>query len=83
MRIVVLGAHPDDPESGCGGLTVNAVRREHEVCFVHVTAFREGRQFFGRPEREARTEEANAAVYTRADRNKSVKALVPGMNLKP
>ncbi len=62
MRIVVLGAHPDDPESGCGGLTVNAVRRGHEVCFVHATAFREGRTFFGQPERAVRTEEAKAAA---------------------
>ena len=62
MRVIILGAHPDDPESGCGGLAVNAVREGHEVCFVHATAFRAGRQFFGRPEREVRTEEANAAA---------------------
>jgi len=62
MRIIVLGAHPDDPESGCGGLAVNAVQSGHEVLFVHATAFRAGRLFFGRPEREVRTEEAKAAA---------------------
>ena len=62
MRIIVLGAHPDDPESGCGGLAVNAVQRGHEVLFVHATAFRAGRLFFGRSEREVRTEEAKEAA---------------------
>jgi LmbE family N-acetylglucosaminyl deacetylase len=61
MKLVVLGAHPDDPESGCGGLAVNCVRAGHEVVFTYATAYREGRRFFDRPEREVRTEEAREA----------------------
>ena len=61
MKIVVFGAHPDDPESGCGGLAVRSVQAGHDVVFVYATAFRPGRNFFGRPEKEVRTEEALAA----------------------
>lgn len=61
MKILVLGAHPDDPESGCGGLAVRCVQAGQEVVFAYATAFRPGRQFFGRPEKQVRTEEALAA----------------------
>ena len=61
MKILVVGAHPDDPESGCGGLAVRCVEAGHEVVFTYATAFRQGRRFFGRPEKEVRTEEALAA----------------------
>ena len=61
MKILVLGAHPDDPESGCGGLAAGCVEAGHEVVFTYATAFRRGRQCFGRPEKEVRTEEALAA----------------------
>jgi LmbE family N-acetylglucosaminyl deacetylase len=61
LKIVVLGAHPDDPESGCGGLAANCVKTGNEVIFAYVTAYREGRQFFERPEGEVRTEEARKA----------------------
>jgi N-acetylglucosamine malate deacetylase 1 len=61
MKLLILGAHPDDPESGCGGLAAHAVAAGHEVVFAYATAFRRGRSFFGRPEREVRTAEALAA----------------------
>lgn len=61
MKIVVLGAHPDDPESSCGGLAVRCVQGGHEVVFVYATVFRPERQYFGRSEKEVRTEEAKAA----------------------
>ena len=61
MKILVLGAHPDAPELGCGGLAVQCVQAGHEVVFTYATAFRPRRQFFGRPEKEVRTEEALAA----------------------
>lgn len=61
MKILVLGAHPDDPESGCGGLAAQCVQNGHEVVFVYATVYRPERQYFGRPEREVRTEEALAA----------------------
>lgn len=61
MKVIVLGVHPDDPESGCGGLAANCVKAGHEVVFIYATAYREGRKFFGRPEKAVRTEEALAA----------------------
>ena len=37
MKIVIIGAHPDDPEAGCGGLAYKAVRDGHQVDFLYVT----------------------------------------------
>jgi hypothetical protein len=31
LRVVDVGAHPDDPESGCGGLIARLTQAEHEV----------------------------------------------------
>jgi LmbE family N-acetylglucosaminyl deacetylase len=61
LRVVVFGGHPDDPESGAGGLAALLGRQGHEVILAYGTAFRGGRQFFGRPEGEVRREEATAA----------------------
>ena len=61
MRIIIFGAHPDDPESGCGGLSAQSVKAGYEVVFVYGTVFRPERQYFGRSEREVRTEEALSA----------------------
>ncbi|MBY0480944.1 MAG: PIG-L family deacetylase [Chitinophagaceae bacterium] len=37
-KVVCLGAHPDDPESGCGG-TLAALRKAgHEVTIIYLTA---------------------------------------------
>jgi len=58
MKLLIFGAHPDDPESGCGGLAALAVQAGHDVVFTYATAFRQGREFFGRPEKDIRTEEA-------------------------
>jgi N-acetylglucosamine malate deacetylase 1 len=38
MKIVVLGAHPDDPESGCGGSICLYSDLGHEVVIVYLTA---------------------------------------------
>ena len=61
MKVLILGAHPDDPESSCGGLALRCVQDGHETVFMYGTAFRPEREYFGRPEREVRTEEALAA----------------------
>ena len=61
LRVVVFGGHPDDPESGAGGLVATLTRQGHEVILAYGTAFRGDRKFFGRPEAEVRQEEATAA----------------------
>jgi LmbE family N-acetylglucosaminyl deacetylase len=61
LRIVVFGAHPDDPESGCGGLIALLTQAGHEVIVAYGTSFRGDRKFFGKPEDEVRRAEAEAA----------------------
>ena len=61
LRVVVFGGHPDDPESGAGGLIVTLTRQSHEVICAYGTTLRGDRRFFGRPEGEVRKEEAAAA----------------------
>ena len=61
LTVVVFGGHPDDPESGAGGLIAALAKQGHRVICAYGTAFRGDRRFFGRPEGEVRTEEAAAA----------------------
>ena len=61
LRVVIFGGHPDDPESGAGGLVAMLTRQGHEVILAYGTAFRGGRKFFDRPEAEVRRGEATAA----------------------
>jgi LmbE family N-acetylglucosaminyl deacetylase len=37
LRVVVAGAHPDDPESGCGGLIARYADAGHQVVIVYLT----------------------------------------------
>lgn len=37
MRIVIFGAHPDDPDSGAGGFIALATEKEHEVIAISLT----------------------------------------------
>jgi N-acetylglucosamine malate deacetylase 1 len=61
VRVIVFGGHPDDPESGAGGLVATLTRQGHEVICAFGTSFRGDRRFFGRPEAEVRRAEAAAA----------------------
>lgn len=61
FRVVVFGGHPDDPESGAGGLIATLTKQGHEVICAYGTTFRGDRKFFGRPESEVRQAEATAA----------------------
>jgi LmbE family N-acetylglucosaminyl deacetylase len=61
LKVVVFAGHPDDPESGAGGLIATLARQGHDVILAYGTAYRADRRFFGRPEAEVRREEATAA----------------------
>lgn len=37
LKIMVTGAHPDDPESGCGGTIRRAVELGHDVAVLYLT----------------------------------------------
>jgi LmbE family N-acetylglucosaminyl deacetylase len=37
LKILVIGAHPDDPETGCGGTMARLVKAGHEVVSVYLT----------------------------------------------
>ena len=41
-KIVVVGGHPDDPESGCGGTVPLLIKAGHEVTFMYFTNGDEG-----------------------------------------
>lgn len=61
LRVVVFGAHPDDPESGCGGLIAQLTRDGHEVIVAYATCFRGDRKVGTEPEALVRRREATAA----------------------
>jgi LmbE family N-acetylglucosaminyl deacetylase len=37
LNVVVIGAHPDDPETGCGGIIAKLTRDSHRVTVVYLT----------------------------------------------
>jgi len=61
LLVVVFGSHPDDPESGCGGLIANLTKEGHEVFVGYATCFRGDRKLGGEPEAQVRRREATAA----------------------
>jgi len=61
LRVVVFGAHPDDPESGCGGLIALLTKAGHEVVVGYSTCYRDGRKIGKEPEGVVRRREATAA----------------------
>ena len=61
LRVVVFGAHPDDPESGCGGLMALLRKDGHEVIAGYATCFRGDRKIGKEREADVRRREATAA----------------------
>ncbi|MDP9128380.1 MAG: PIG-L family deacetylase [Pseudomonadota bacterium] len=48
LSVVVIGAHPDDTETGCGGITAQLAAQGHEVRSLYLTRGEAGR-LYGRP----------------------------------
>lgn len=61
LRVVVFGGHPDDPETGAGGLITTLTQAGHEVIVGYATSFRGDRRLGGEPEAVVRQREARAA----------------------
>ncbi len=61
LRVVVFGAHCDDPETGAGGLIATLTRAGHEVICAYATTFRGDRKIGGVPEDTVRRRESTAA----------------------
>jgi LmbE family N-acetylglucosaminyl deacetylase len=61
LRVVIVGAHPDDPESGCGALIALLTQQGHEVVVGYLTCFRGDRKIGQEPEALVRKREATAA----------------------
>ncbi len=61
LRVVVFGGHPDDPETGCGGLIALLAQAGHDVRVAYATCFRGDRKIGGEPEAAVRRREATAA----------------------
>ncbi len=62
LKVVCVGGHPDDPESGCGGTLARYAELGHQVTIIYLT--RGERGIHGKSETEAaaiRTAEAEAA----------------------
>jgi len=62
LKVMVVGAHPDDPETGCGGSICRYTDEGHDVVVVYLTRGEGG--IAGKSQEEAaaiRTEEAHRA----------------------
>src|SRR5207253_95869 len=62
LHVVCVGAHPDDPESGCGGTLARYAEAGHRVTIIYLTRGEAGIR--GKTHQEAadiRTAEAEAA----------------------
>ena len=62
MKIVCVGGHPDDPESGCGGTLAKLANAGHDVTIIYLTSGEAGIRGTAHAEAAAiRTKEAIAA----------------------
>src|SRR4051812_14613618 len=62
LSVVCVGAHPDDPESGCGGTLARYADAGHRVTVIYLTRGERGIEGKSLDEAAAmRTDEANAA----------------------
>jgi len=65
LKIVCVGAHPDDPESGCGGTLARYAELGHKLTIVYLTRGEAGSGYKSREEAATiRTAEAGVACRT-------------------
>src|SRR5580693_4455492 len=60
LKIVCVGAHPDDPESGCGGTLAKFVAHGHRVTIIYLTRGEAG--ISGKSSQEAASIRSNEAL---------------------
>jgi LmbE family N-acetylglucosaminyl deacetylase len=61
LRIVIFGAHCDDPETGVGGLASKLSKAGHEVIMAYAATFRDDRKINEEPEDAVRRRESTEA----------------------
>jgi LmbE family N-acetylglucosaminyl deacetylase len=62
LKVLCVGAHPDDPESGCGGTLARYVAAGHDVTLLYLTAGENGIEGVPGPDAgKTRTAEAKEA----------------------
>lgn len=57
LKVLCVGAHPDDPESGCGGTLARFAKRGHDVTVLYMTR--------GENDMEGRSFEENGKIRER------------------
>ena len=62
MNLIVFSAHPDDAETGAGGLCARAAHSGHQVLIVHLSSEVRGHMIEGHPESEVRVTEGQASA---------------------
>ncbi len=60
MKVVCVGGHPDDPESGCGGTLAKMASEGHEVTIIYLTRGEAG--IIGKSQAEAASIRTNEAI---------------------
>lgn len=62
LKVMVIGAHPDDPDVRCSGLAASLVDAGHRVVYVSLTTGDKGHQFMESPDLAARRAKETAAA---------------------
>jgi len=69
LKVLVTGAHPDDPETGCGGTIAKYTAAGHEVILLYLTKGEAGIEGVSQEDaaliRTGEAEEANAILKTK------------------
>ena len=58
MKVLAIGAHPDDIELGCGGLLLKAIKLGHEIFFFILTRGEAGQKVSSEEDRESEAKQS-------------------------